>query len=152
MSADLAAADRQTLQRKARQFGLSLEMVPAAAHIDPASGPIAALLFHAGAVDCGMQWIQACRTLRHRFPDARLIPVHRFSEPLDWEQLSAEGAWHSLWLPLDDHEVTQCLGFIWAAENRCPATPAGPAVRLQTRPLSADARSRLLPCSSPVAA
>ena len=68
----------------------------------------------------GSSWSEALGQLRIISPEARLIPCCGFSDPVDCDQLRDAGAFHSLWLPLKENELRQCLGFIWQA-TRVPA-------------------------------
>jgi hypothetical protein len=111
-----------TLSLVAQEFAWSVETVsnPAEATTLAHTRRIAAVFFHREVFGESCTWRDALRELRMTLPEAHLIPCHGFSDPIDWDQLSDAGAFHSLWLPLKENELRQCLGFIWQT-TRIPA-------------------------------
>jgi DNA-binding NtrC family response regulator len=111
-----------TLSLVAQEFGWSVETVshPEQAAAVTSNRRIAAVFFHRQALGPDCSGSDALRQLRATFPEAHLIPCHGFSDPIDWDQLSGAGAFHSLWLPVKENELRQCLGFIWQT-SRVPA-------------------------------
>jgi DNA-binding NtrC family response regulator len=106
----------------AQEFGWSVETV---SQLEQAAAVtrnrrVAAVFFHREAFGRDCTWHDALRRIRMTFPEAHLIPCHGFSDPIDWDQLADAGAFHSLWLPLKENELRQCLGFIWQT-TRVPA-------------------------------
>jgi len=109
-------ADR--LRKVAAEFGFTAESVAQIRDVASPPESVAAVLFHWDAFGPHSTWLEAIRTIRGYFPDSCAVPAHGFSDPVDWELLAAEGAYHSLWLPLKEPELRQCLGFIWESESR----------------------------------
>lgn len=79
---------------------------------------LAAVLFHRDALGTQSSWSDALLRLKAEMPGVRLVPCHGFSDSVDRASLSDSGAFHSLWLPLKESELRQCLGFVWEAEKR----------------------------------
>lgn len=79
-----------------------------------------AVYFHREAVCRGCSWSESLRRLRMVLPDSRLIACHTFKDPIDWSELSRAGAFHALRFPLRETEISQSLGFVWAAEQQRP--------------------------------
>ena len=111
--------DNRTLQFVAREFGWSVESVDDLRDIVTAhrhSGTTA-VLFHRDAFGT-CSWLHAVRLVKAALPKVHAIACHGFSEPIDWPELCAAGAFHSLGLPLKENEVRQSLGFVWGARKR----------------------------------
>ncbi len=108
------------LQAAAKDFGwvvnVSRDVCKIAAA--QASRKTVAVLFCCDTLGRGYSWIETIRLFRRALPEARLLPCHGFSEPIDWPELCDAGAFHALWLPLRENEVRQSLGFVWEAEER----------------------------------
>ena len=123
---DLAGEFGWTLERVFNLEGLSslaAERIVAAVLFDP--------------LDLNMLWKQALPLVLKAAPGSHPILCHRFSEAIPWPELVEAGAFHSLRLPLDLHEVRQSFGFAWAASTRppvnllsLPAMPRKPAAPL----------------------
>lgn len=79
---------------------------------------IAAVCFCREAVGSQYSWPDALRVLASALPSTPLVPCHAFSENPDWDELRDAGAFLSLWLPLRESELRQCLGFVWQAQQR----------------------------------
>ena len=115
-----AAIDLLILQTAAEEFGCAVDLIHhlhEAIALQTRVNPVA-LLFHRDALGPGCPWTDAIRLLRKTIPEARLIACYGFAEPVEWEELSDAGAFHSLVLPLKESEVRQSLGFIGQAEKR----------------------------------
>jgi hypothetical protein len=118
----------------AADFGWTVEVtndLKAIAAAQP-SGKTVAALFSRDALGPGYSWLKTIQTLKIALPKTHLVVCHGFSETIDWPELSDAGAFHELWLPLQDNEARLCLGFVWEAEKRL-ASPAVP----QTVPVPA---------------
>ena len=88
---------------------------------------IAAILFDRGAV--GGSWPEAASRLRRIVPQIPLIACHHITEKLDWPAVCDAGAFHGVSVPLNESELRQSLGYVWAALQREPSTvPARPNV------------------------
>jgi hypothetical protein len=120
-----------TLSLVAQEFGWSVETAsgPEQAATIAQNRRVAAVFFHREAFGNACSWRDALRRLRTTLPEAHLIPCYGFSDPIDWDQLRDAGAFHSLWLPLKENELRQCLGFIWQT-TRVPARSERPARKL----------------------
>ena len=109
-----ARLDVQAVQHAAAEFGWAVKL--AGEPSDAASAQ--AVLFHRDALGPECSWLDAVQRLKCALPEARLIVCHRFSEAIDWPELSDAGAFHALGLPLRASEVRKSLGFISEAEKR----------------------------------
>lgn len=76
-----------------------------------------AVLFHRDAFG-PCSWLDAVRLLKSALPEVRPVVCHEFSESIDWPALCDAGAFHSLWLPLNENEVRRSFGFVWEADKR----------------------------------
>ncbi len=125
--------DVRVLQAAAGEFGCSVELVHNLSEAESAYSRehILALLFQREALGEDRSWVEAIRCLKFILPEVRLIACYGFAEPVDWEELSDVGAFHSLVLPLKDSEVRQSLGFMREAEKRAEE---GVTVRLMAMP------------------
>lgn len=94
------AADLNQLERLCK-VGRPVAMLPVAVLVDAASQ--------------GLEWTEALNSVRGIEPEALLVACHRFSDRVEWPELAAAGAFHSLAAPFDEHEVRQSLAFIWSA-------------------------------------
>jgi hypothetical protein len=117
LMAGSACFDIPRLRQQAAALGFRLQAVDELreAVLSQTRSPIAAVLFHRDAFGPRCSWFDALRLLREALPGVRLIPCHGFSEEIHWDAIAEQGAWHSLWLPLKDSELHQCLGFLWDA-------------------------------------
>ncbi len=106
--------DLPRLHAVAADFGFEVETAPDLSDLPTTA---AAVLFHRDAFGPVCSWFDAIGLLRARVPDARLIPCLGFSEAIDWDALTDDGAYHALWLPLRESELRQCLGFVWDSEQ-----------------------------------
>jgi hypothetical protein len=108
------------LQTAARDFGWMVNVHRDVCKVaaSQATRKTVAVLFCVDALGRGYSWIETIRLFRSALPEARLLPCHGFSEPIDWPELCDAGAFHALWLPLRENEVRQSLGFVWEAEKR----------------------------------
>jgi hypothetical protein len=70
----------------------------------------------------GLSWDMTLDWVRDAAPGALAIVCRRFSDVIDWPRLAARGAFHLISLPLDERELRQSLGFIWAATRRAQKT------------------------------
>lgn len=70
-----------------------------------------------------LPWDQALRAILDSAPRALPILCHRFADAIDWPQVAEAGAFHSLLLPFDVHEIRQSLGFVSAAKVRQADVP-----------------------------
>lgn len=106
------------LEDLAGEFGWSLERVFGLERLRSLALEriVAAVLFDPS--DLNLAWKQALRSVREAAPGSLTILCHRFSEAIPWPELVEAGAFHSLRLPLDLHEVRQSFGFAWAANSR----------------------------------
>jgi hypothetical protein len=105
------------LDRVVTEFGWSLKR---AATFDQLRQPrvhrdALAVPFEASMWD--LSWRDALRLVRDAAPTARPILCHRLSATLDWPELSAARAFHTLAIPLDSAEARQSLGFVRAAKR-----------------------------------
>jgi len=103
---------------------------------------VAAVLFHRDAFGSAYSWRDAVRFLKVMLPGVPLVVMRGFSEAVDWPELSDEGAFHSLWLPLKESEVRQSLGFLSNADRRPARFPARSAHHLPAA-IPATARATL---------
>jgi len=65
--------------------------------------------------------METIAVLKAVVPEIRLVACNNFSEATDYPKLCRAGLFHSLWMPLREHEVRQCFGFVWEAEKRLAA-------------------------------
>ncbi|HWE51311.1 MAG TPA: hypothetical protein VG273_16080 [Bryobacteraceae bacterium] len=79
---------------------------------------IVALLVSKDALGPGNTWTEIIQRLKGSLPDVNLVTCHGFSDPINWEELSAAGVFHAIHLPLKENELRQALGFVWEAERR----------------------------------
>jgi hypothetical protein len=77
-----------------------------------------AILMQRGAFGLRCSWGEALGRVRSVSGPTRIVVCHGLGEPVDWQSLADAGAFHALALPLQENEVRQSLGFVWAAENR----------------------------------
>lgn len=112
----LSEAFSTTLALVAQEFGWAVVTVSGADEVSclARSRRVSAVFFLRDA-SSGESWSDALGRLRLLATEAHLIPCCGFSDPVDWDQLRDAGAFHSLWLPLKENELRQCLGFIWQA-------------------------------------
>jgi hypothetical protein len=120
-----ACFDLGTLHAVAREFGWTVGVADdlrELAAAQPYRRPIT-VLFHRNAFG-SCSWLDAVRLLRSALPEVRPVACHGFPEPIDWPALCDAGAFHALWLPLQENEVRRSFGFVWEAEKRlaAPAT------------------------------
>src|ERR1019366_7575986 len=111
-----------------------------------------AVLFGKEALGPGYSRLETIRLLRFALPKIRLVACHGFSEAIDWPELSDAGAFHELWLPLQENEVRLCLGFVWEAEKRAAAaklTDIGAARSLIAISAALETSQRIPPGPSP---
>lgn len=104
----------------AADFGWTVEVtndLSAVAAAQSSRKTVATLFCH-DALGPGVSWLETIRRLRIALPKTRLVVCHGFSETIDWPELSDAGAFHELWLPLQENEARLCLGFVWEAEKR----------------------------------
>ena len=116
-----------TLHRVANEFGWTVGIAKDLGEVVAAqpSGKMTTVLFHRGAFGSG-SWLEAIRMIQFALPGARPVACHGFSESIDWPALCDAGAFHSLWLPLQENEVRRTFGFVWEAEKRLtPIVPRG---------------------------
>lgn len=92
---------------------------------------VAALFCH-DALGPGYSRLETIRLMRLALPKVSLIVCRGFSETIDWPELSDAGAFHELWLPLQENEVRLCLGFVKEAERRKTPVQSMPAGRTNT--------------------
>jgi len=111
--------DRPILRSVAREFGWTVDIVHDLRDIDlpRARSSTAAVLFHRHALG-HYSWSDAVRRIRRMLPEALLVVCHGVSQPVNWPELAAAGAFHALKLPLKECEVRQSFGFIWEADKR----------------------------------
>jgi hypothetical protein len=116
--------DSGTLYSVARGFGWTVEVADDLQAFAKAQGRgrTTAVLFHREALGT-CSWPHAVRLVKAALPKAHAIACHGFSEPIDWPELCAAGAFHSLRLPLKENEVRQSLGFVWGARRRLGEAP-----------------------------
>jgi hypothetical protein len=79
--------------------------------------------------DLNMPWEQALRIILSAAPGALPILCHRFAETIDWPEVAAAGAFHSLLLPFNLQEVRQSLGFVRSARASVENDIRQPSVR-----------------------
>ncbi len=70
----------------------------------------------------GLSWEMALDCVRDAAPGAMAVVCRRFSDVIDWPRLATRGAFHLISLPLEESELRQSLGFIWAATRRAQKT------------------------------
>ena len=101
---------------------------------------VVAVLFEPYTFD--LTWNEALKSVREAAPTALPIVCHRFSDVIDWPQLAEGGAFHALRLPLDERELRQSFGFVWAAWRQEPVklTPRS-AEKLRIHRRSHNARA-----------
>ncbi len=116
----LTPVDVSLLRLAAADFGWRVHIAHSLEEVTSAQAyrSAAALLFCRDALGAEFSWVEVIARLRHTVPDVRLVACHKFSESLDWPELSNAGAFHALGLPMKENEVRQSLGFLWEAENR----------------------------------
>jgi DNA-binding NtrC family response regulator len=103
------------------QLGWSLQKAASFRCLEEMSDDnVVAVLFDANTL--GVSWAEALKLVLDAAPSALPIVCHRFSETMEWPELAAAGAFHSLPLPLDPGEVRQSLGFAWSAKRIAPAS------------------------------
>jgi len=122
------------LQTAAQGYGWSIQHAFSAAEVKNIreDGKIGAVLFQEDSLGSGGSWLETISELKEAAPDARLIACMHFSDDADYPKLCRAGLFHAMWLPLMEHEVRQCLGFIWEAEKRLSLVMRpGQAVRVR---------------------
>ncbi len=101
----------------ANAFGWNVLMLNRIRSIDTLPlDTVAAILFDRDAV--GGSWPEATSKLRRIAPKARLIACHHITEMLDWPAICDAGAFHGVSVPLNESEVRQSFGYVWAAMQR----------------------------------
>jgi DNA-binding NtrC family response regulator len=80
-----------------------------------------ALFFCHDALGPNYSRLETIHLIRAALPQVRLVVCHGFSETIDWPELSDAGAFHELWLPLQENEVRLCLGFVREDQKRIAA-------------------------------
>jgi len=83
---------------------------------------VVAVLIHTRTLN--MPWHLALSLARAVAPEARVVICHGAGEASQARQMTDEGAFHTLLLPLEMREVRQSLGFIASASR----TPLGALV------------------------
>ncbi len=108
----------------AADFGWTVEVTNNLSAVAAAQSSLrtVAALFCQDALGPGYSWLETIGRLKSALPKTRLVVCHGFSERIDWPELSDAGAFHELWLPLQDNEARLCLGFVWEAEKRLANT------------------------------
>lgn len=87
---------------------------------------IAAILFDRDAV--GGSWTEATSRLHRIAPKVPLIACHHITEMLDWPAVCNAGAFHGVRVPLNESELRQSFGYVWAAmQRRAMSLPARPS-------------------------
>ena len=119
-----ADKDRHTiLHAVAADFGWNVEVTSdlSAVAAAQANCMTAAVFFCQDAMGPNYSRLEMIRLIRAALPQARLVVCHGFSETIDWPELSDAGAFHELWLPLQENEVRLCLGFVREDQKRIAA-------------------------------
>lgn len=119
-----ADKDRHTiLHTLAADFGWTVKVTSDLSAVTAAQANCmtAAVFFCHDALGPGYSRQETIRLLRAALPQARLVVCHGFSETIDWPELSDAGAFHELWLPLQENEVRLCLGFVREDQKRIAA-------------------------------
>lgn len=106
----------------ALKFGWPVENADSFEHLRKISSDrtAVAVLFEPHAF--GLPWELALASVRKASPGALAVICRRFSEVIDWPALAALGAFHMICLPVDESEMRQSFGFIWAATRRARKT------------------------------
>lgn len=117
----------------ARAFGWNTLTLKTFASIEKLSlDAVAAILFDRAAIGGG--WPEAATRLRRIAPRIPLIACHHITEKLDWPAVCDAGAFHGVSAPLNENELRQSFGYVWAAMQRdAPLIPARPNVAVQIR-------------------
>jgi hypothetical protein len=109
-----------TLNAVAADFGWTVEITNDLDSVaaTQTNNTTVALFFGHDALGQGYSRLETIRLLRGALPQVRLVVCHGFSETIDWPELSDAGAFHELWLPLQENEVRLCLGFVMEDKKR----------------------------------
>lgn len=109
--------DVPLLRAAAEQFGWTMRTVLDVGELRDEE-KIGAVFFQQDSLGSGWSWLGAIAKLKTVAPEARLVACTHFSDADEFPKLCRAGLFHSLWLPLKQCEVLQCMGFVWAAEKR----------------------------------
>jgi hypothetical protein len=117
--------DMPLLKGAAQDFGWAIQIARDAGELMAlqAKGKIGAILFQEDSLGLGRSWLDTIALLREIAPEARLVACNHFSEAADYPKLCRAGLFHALWMPLRQHELRQCFGFVWEAEKRARRMP-----------------------------
>jgi len=129
-----ADRDHQTLFAVAADFGWPVEVITDLSVIVAAQAQrkTAAIFFCHEALGPGYSRLETVRVISTALPHVRLVFCHGFSETIDWPELSEAGAFHELWLPLQENEVRLCLGFIRADGKRIAGSTTADVTDIST--------------------
>ena len=112
--------DFSVLANAAGEMGWTLEVARNLDEVQSARNcrKTVAILLQREAFGSRCSWAEALGNVRGVSGPTRIVVCHSLGEPIDWQSLSDAGAFHALALPLQENEVRQSFGFVWAAENR----------------------------------
>jgi hypothetical protein len=125
--------DSAPIMAAARAFGWNTLTLKTLASVEKLPlDTVAAILFDRAAA--GGSWPEAASRLRRIAPGIPLIACHHITEKLDWPAVSDAGAFHGVRVPLNEDELRQSFGYVWAAMQRDAApVPARPNAAVQIR-------------------
>ena len=109
---------RKSIERLLAEFGWALESATTMGGLTRigSRSDVVAVLIDPVAIE--LPWKRALAAVRREAPHALPVLCHPFSDPIEWTEASAEGAFHLLGLPLNLSELRQSLGFVWAERNQ----------------------------------
>jgi hypothetical protein len=112
--------DMPLLRAAAQDFGWAIQIARDVRELRAveARTKVGAVLFQQDSLGSESSWLETIAVLKAVMPDIRLVACNNFSEATDYPKLCRAGLFHALWMPLREHEVRQCLGFVWEAEKR----------------------------------
>lgn len=112
--------DMPLLQAAAQDFGWAIQIARDVRELIAvqARGRVGAVLFQQDSLLGEGSWLETIGMLKSVAPEIRLVACNNFSEATDYPKLCRAGLFHALWMPLREHEVRQCFGFVWEAEKR----------------------------------
>jgi hypothetical protein len=112
--------DMPLLRAAAHDFGWAIQIAGDVRELKAvqARGKVGAVLFQQDSLGNGGSWLETIALLKAVAPGIRLVACNNFSETTDYPKLCRAGLFHALWMPLREHEVRQCFGFVWEAQKR----------------------------------
>jgi hypothetical protein len=108
------SAERVDLRSIAAEFGWSLRCLNELARL--AEPAVESVMIHAKTLD--RPWNEVVDAIHQALPNARCVVCLGLDETSSQEEPAAPGIFQTLKLPLNQCEVRQALGFVWAAARK----------------------------------